>query len=114
MSEAQDLFSYPTQDQWKAAGTSAEAARLAAQSAPRLRARCMEVIRAAPAGLTADQVAERIGHDKCSIRARVSELYRGGQLMKMGRRETALGASANVWVAVDDEAAPIEQERKTV
>lgn len=93
-----DLFDYPTDRAWKAPGTSADAAKLASVSAPRLRARCLEAIAAAPAGLTADQVAEMVKHDKCSIRARVSELFKMGEIQQNGRAPTSLGASAWVWI----------------
>jgi hypothetical protein len=49
--------------------------------------------------MTADEVAVAIGHDKCSIRARVSELFKAGLIADSGRRrKTALGGSAMVWV----------------
>ena len=95
----EDLFTYPTERAFKRPGTSAAAARLASSSAPRLRQRAMEAIEAAPGGLTAEEVAQRLGHDKCSIRARVSELFKSGRIADSGRRrKSALGASCVVWV----------------
>ena len=94
-----DLFSYSTERAWKRPGTSAQAARTASLRAPDLRARCLDVIAGQPGGLTADEVARLMGHDKCSIRARVSELFRAGQIADSGRRRKSdLGGSATVWV----------------
>jgi hypothetical protein len=101
MNDEGDLFTYATARAWKRPGTSAEAARLAAVMAPDLRARCLEQIESAPGGLTADEVALRLAHDKCSIRARVSELFRMERIADSGRRrKTALGGSATVWIAL--------------
>jgi hypothetical protein len=95
-----DLFTYETSRAWKRAGTSAEAARQASVKAPMLRARCLDVIASTPGGLTADEVAQRLQHDKCSIRARVSELFRLEKIADSGtRRKSALGGSATVWTA---------------
>jgi hypothetical protein len=109
MNDNGDLFTFATERQWKRAGTSAEAARAASLKAPDLRARCLAIIADAPGGLTADEVARRLGHDKCSCRARVSELYRSGKIADSGRRrQSDLGGSATIWVlppAVESEAA---------
>ncbi|WP_324748788.1 hypothetical protein SH591_08705 [Sphingomonas sp. LY54] len=82
-------------------GTSEDAAKLAAETAPMLRERCFDLIQASPTGLTGDEVAERLGWGICSIRARCSELYAMGWVRKYGRRANRHSrASSVVWKAV--------------
>src|SRR5690349_3015696 len=98
-----DLFdTYPFRPGSKgSSGTSEAAAKAMAPKAPTLRARCLaEVVGAGAIGRTADEVADRLRHDKCSIRPRLSELLRLGKVRDSGlRRKTAMGAAAVVWIA---------------
>ena len=51
-------------------------------------------------GLTADELAERLGMDRWSIQPRTSELRRKGLIRDSGlRRPNATGKMAIVWVA---------------
>lgn len=82
-------------------GTSEDAAKLAAETAPALRQRCFALIDASPLGLTGDEVAEKMQWELCSIRARISELYAMGWVRKDGRRANRHSrASSVVWKAV--------------
>lgn len=96
----QDLFSYPDTPGFKSRETSAAAAEEVAQSAPLLRGRCLSVLERSN-GLTADEVAGRLGVSILSVRPRVSELTRLGKVRDSGeRRENASGKRAIVWAAV--------------
>ncbi|MDB5733191.1 MAG: hypothetical protein JWQ03_3086 [Variovorax sp.] len=95
-----DLFAYPDHPGAKARDTAFAAAEDAAPRAPRLRARAFAII-AKSNGLTADQVAARMGASILSIRPRITELTRLGLIRDCGeRRLNASGKKAIVWMAV--------------
>lgn len=95
-----DLFSYPSAPGAKARDTSFAAAEEAAETAPLLRARALSVLERSN-GLTADEVAGRLGLSILSIRPRISELTRLGKVRDSGhRRQNASGKNAIVWQAV--------------
>lgn len=99
-----DMFDdYPERPGWKGQDTSALAAEAVAEKAPLWRARCLSLIEAAPAGLTACEVARLLRHDIASTRPRVSELFKMGKIRKSGeRRPTLSGCTALVWVAAGE------------
>lgn len=97
-----DLFDeYPARPGWKREETSALAAEAIAEKAPILRARCLAEIAAAPAGMTGNELADKLGWDITSVRPRISELRRMGKVRKRegdgARRPTPSGCSAIVW-----------------
>ena len=95
-----DLFAYPAQPGAQDRDTSRAAAAEAASTAPILRARALEVLERSN-GLTADQVAARLGLSILSIRPRITELSRLGKIRDCGeRRLNASGKKAIVWMAV--------------
>lgn len=95
-----DLFAYPDAPCFKARDTAAEAADAMAETAPILRARCLRVLEHSN-GLTADEVAGRMGASILSIRPRITELTRLGKVRDTGdRRRNASGKRAIVWAAV--------------
>lgn len=104
---------FPDHPGWKERGTSEAAAVLMAESAPALRSRCLRLIAAAPAGLTACQVAALLGWEICSVRARVSELHAMGRVRKAGRRRSLQSArtQAVVWIATPPDEVAAEAER---
>jgi predicted ArsR family transcriptional regulator len=64
----------------------------------RLRARALELLAAAPAGLTADEIAAKLAESVLAVRPRVSELFHAGLIEKTGeRRPNASGLNAHVW-----------------
>jgi predicted ArsR family transcriptional regulator len=64
----------------------------------RLRALVLHVLATTPAGLTADEVAARLGESVLAVRPRVSELFHAGLIEKTGdRRANASGLAAHVW-----------------
>lgn len=96
-----DLFTYPHVPGAKARDTSFEAADQIAPRAPILRARCLEALEHSN-GLTADEVAGRLGLSILSVRPRITELARDGKVRDSGaRRNNASGKRAIVWMAVN-------------
>jgi len=92
-----DLFRYPRAAGAKARDTSHDAAHAITPAAPLLRDQCLAVIRSSR-GLTADEVAGRLGLSILSVRPRITELARLGQIRDSGtRRPNASGRTAIVW-----------------
>ena len=74
------------------------AARTNVARTERLRALVLEVLAAAPSGLTADEIAAKLAASVLAVRPRVSELFHGGEIVKTGERRTnASGLRAYVW-----------------
>jgi predicted HTH transcriptional regulator len=101
-----DLFDYqppakyPDAPGYKERDTSRKSADSMKDAAPLLRDKCLAAIRRAPAGLTADEVAERLGETVLSVRPRITELLHGGKVKDTGqRRRNASQRSAKVWSA---------------
>lgn len=95
-----DLFAYPHEPGAQDRDTSREAAEAMAPTAPQLRARALAVLERSN-GLTADEVAGRLGLSILSIRPRVTELSRLGKVRDSGiRRHNASGKRAIVWAPV--------------
>lgn len=106
MKEQIDLFAvgapapkYPATPGFKRRGTSSDAAPAISRAAT-LRALVLkEIKKAGKRGLTADEVAGKIGESVLSIRPRVSELFRQNKVAESGeRRANASGARASVWI----------------
>lgn len=96
-----DLFGYPHTPGAKARETSFEAAEGVASQAPILRARCLRELEHSN-GLTADEVAGRLGLSILSVRPRITELARDGKVRDSGdRRRNASGKRAIVWAPVN-------------
>lgn len=96
-----DLFSYPHAPGAQKRETSQEAAASAVDAAPQLRAKALAVLEHSN-GLTADEVAGRLGLSILSIRPRVTELSRLGKVRDTGnRRLNVSGRRAIVWAAVE-------------
>lgn len=69
-------------------------------AAPSLRASVLIALQSTPGGLTADEVAEKIGASILSIRPRVTELSKAGIIIpSCERRMNASGRRATVWCA---------------
>lgn len=73
---------------WKKQDTSHEAAQHMEPRAPRLRRLTLEALRAHPAGLTADEIADVVGEAPANIRPRCSELYGDGVIQRTNIRRT--------------------------
>ena len=96
-----DLFTYPHQPGAQHRDTSRAAADEVAQTAPLLRAKALAVVEQSN-GLTADEVAGRLGLSILSIRPRLTELSRLGKVRDSGaRRRNASGKNAIVWAPVN-------------
>lgn len=95
-----DLFRYPAHPGAQDRDTSKDAAAHVGKTAQLLRARALEVVEHSN-GLTADEVAGRLGESILSIRPRLTELSRLGQVRDSGaRRRNASGRNAIVWAPV--------------
>jgi len=78
-------------------GTTARARSTFART-ERLKALVLALLAATPAGLTADEIATRLGESVLAVRPRVSELFHAGLIDKTGdRRPNASGLGAHVW-----------------
>lgn len=95
-----DLFTYPHAPGAQDRDTSRAAADDIAETAPQLRGRALAVIERSN-GMTADEVAGKLGLSILSIRPRMTELSRLGKVRDSGqRRPNASGRNAIVWCAV--------------
>ncbi len=78
--------------------TSLAAAEMMADKAPTLRELCKAALKASDGGLTADEVAEVLDQSILSIRPRLTELGRLGEIEDAGeRRKNQSGKKAIVW-----------------
>ena len=81
-----------------AASDAHAAARTNVGRTERLRALVLEVLAAAPGGLTADEIAAKLAASVLAVRPRVSELFHAARIEKTGeRRLNQTGLSAYVW-----------------
>ncbi len=95
------MFAYPHQPGARDRDTSSDAAASVAPRAETLRARALDEIERSN-GLTADQVAGRLGMSILSIRPRITELARLGMVRDTGeRRRNNSGRRAIVWAAIN-------------
>lgn len=96
-----DLFRYPHAPGARDRDTSQVAAAGMTRAAPILRASALDVLERSN-GLTADEVAGRLGVSILSIRPRITELLKLGKIRDSGarRRNPSSGKSAIVWAAV--------------
>jgi hypothetical protein len=103
MTDPRDSYGYPERPGFKSAGPSQEAADAIAPRTPRLRALVLSVFKETSVGMTADQVAGVLDLPILSIRPRVAELHRLGDIRRTDeRRKNAIsGASATVWTLAD-------------
>ncbi len=90
---------YPERPGFKKHGPSEQAAKAMEGTAAGLRARALAEFAKHPvAGATADEVAKALGLSILSIRPRVSELHRSGEIVETEvRRKNESGLSATVW-----------------
>jgi hypothetical protein len=94
---------YPDVPGFKVAnGASQEAAAAIPPRAPRFRGIVLAAFYEAPAGLTADEVAGVVDLPVLSVRPRVAELHRLGEIRPTDeRRRNASGMSTTVWRIAD-------------
>ena len=101
---APDLFSYPRSPGFKEHTTSLDAAAAVSGRAGVLRERAYAEIKVVgSSGLTADQVAARLGESVLSVRPRVTELAKANppRIVPTGERRTNdSGLKAKVWRTV--------------
>jgi predicted ArsR family transcriptional regulator len=89
---------YPDAPGFKVAGPSQQAAEAITGKAARLRATVLAQIAQYRAGATADEIATDLNLSVLSVRPRVSELHRTGEIEQTGgRRKNESGMTATVW-----------------
>jgi hypothetical protein len=89
---------YPDSPGYKTAGPSELAAATIAPTAAKLRALVLAEFQRAGARLTADEIAKALNLSVLSVRPRVSELHRNGEIEQTGaRRKNESGMTATVW-----------------
>jgi hypothetical protein len=90
---------YPDAPGFKAPGPSEDAANAIAPIAGTLRDQVREVIASSPSGITADNIARKLNRSILSIRPRVAELHRLGEVRQSGARgKNESGMTAALWV----------------
>jgi hypothetical protein len=90
---------YPDSPGFTAPGPSEQAATAISGTAKTLRDKVLKTISEAPAGLSADAVAVRLGKSVLSVRPRVSELRRLGEIRPTTQRaKNESGMSATIWM----------------
>lgn len=97
-----DLFAYretyPNAPGFKARKTASDAAAAIKPLSQTLRTMVLDTIRASDAGLTADEVARRLGSSILSVRPRVAELAAQNRIVDSGAtRPNDSGRAAIVW-----------------
>jgi predicted ArsR family transcriptional regulator len=89
---------YPDSPGFKRPGPSEQAAAAIGSTATVLRAKVLAQFGAYPGGATADEIAKDLDLSVLSVRPRVSELNRTGQIKETGgRRKNESGMTATVW-----------------
>jgi hypothetical protein len=97
MSRMSELI-YPDAPGFKVPGPSEQAAEAMGSTANKMRASVLAKIAECPNGATADEIAEQLNLSILSVRPRVSELNRNGEIEQTGaRRRNASGMTATVW-----------------
>lgn len=90
---------YPDEPGWRTSGPSRDAAHAMKGRVKQLRRDVLDLIERAPAGLTAEELTERLKRSRAAIQPRISELKNEGFVMASGeRRRNSSGLTASVWV----------------
>ena len=85
--------------------TRRQARDASSRSSAAIAGHIVRLLRGNPEGLTADEIAERLGVSFLSVRPRVSELKRAGFIQDSGKRRKArsgAGTEQAVYVSFDD------------
>ena len=97
MSRMSELI-YPDAPGFKVPGPSEQAAKSVAGSANKMRAVVLAEMAQYPGGAMADEIAKDLNLSVLSVRPRVSELNRTGEIQQTGaRRKNESGMTATVW-----------------
>ncbi len=91
-------YTYPDTPGFKVAGPSKQAAKAMTGKAAKMRAAVLAQIAQYSGGATADEIAKDLNLSVLSVRPRVSELRRNGEIEQTGgRRKNQSGMTATVW-----------------
>jgi predicted ArsR family transcriptional regulator len=103
MSRMSELI-YPDAPGFKVSGPSEQAAGAMGSTANKMRAAVLAQFATYPGGATADEVAKDLNLSVLSVRPRVSELKRTGEIRQTGgRRKNESGMTATVWRIAPDQ-----------
>jgi len=99
---------YPDSPGFKVSGPSEEAAAAIGGIAKTIRDQVYRVIVTAPQGLTADEIADRLNKSILSVRPRVAELHRKGEIRRLAgaRGKNNSGMTASKWISSPPPAGP--------
>jgi predicted ArsR family transcriptional regulator len=105
MSRMSELI-YPDAPGFKVPGPSEQAAKTMTVNVNKMRAAVLAQIAQYSGGATADEIAKDLNLSVLSVRPRVSELKRNGEIEQTGaRRKNESGMTATVW-RIAPQAAP--------
>ena len=97
MSRVGETLTYPDAPGFKVSGPSEQAADAISGTANKMRAAVLRQFVTYP-GATADEIAKDLNLSALSVRPRVSELNRNGEIEQTGaRRKNESGMTATVW-----------------
>ena len=93
-----DRLYYPDAPGYRTPGPSQDAARAMRGRVRSLRQQVLTLLRQHRAGLTTDEILDRLNLSRPSGQPRVSELRRMGEIVATGeRRQNSSGMTATVW-----------------
>ena len=96
MSIVGKTLTYPDAPGFKVSGPSEQAAEAMSGTASKMRAAVLRQFATYPGGATADEIAKDLNLSVLSVRPRVSELNRNGEI-EQTRRKNKSGMTATVW-----------------
>jgi predicted ArsR family transcriptional regulator len=109
MSRMSELI-YPDAPGFKISGPSEQAAETMGSTANKMRAAVLAQIAQYSSGATADEIAKDLNLSVLSVRPRVSELKRLGEIKQTGgRRKNESGMTATVWQIAPQSAPSISE-----
>ena len=97
-----DLFhnvpSYPVAPGYRKTDTSRKAAEMVVNTVPMIREQVLNCLKSHPAGLTTEEISQRLGITYAAVQPRTSELRKAGQIIdSQKRRKNSSGRKAIVW-----------------
>ena len=112
MSRVGETLTYPNSPGFKVSGPSDQAAEAISGTANKMRAAVLRQFATYPGGATADEIAKDLNLSVLSVRPRVSELNRNGEIEQTGaRRKNESGMTATVWQVASQQPSGVASQR---